>query len=186
MLKHTDIKPKIRIVLNGEPYEVVEENYVFKGRGQSTVQARLKNLVNGKIITKTFHAGENIEEAEIERSKIKFLYSKADKLYFCLIHDSLKKFEIKKEILERKADFLKQNEIIDGIFFEGKLINIEVPIKVKLKVISAPPGIKGGRETSGTKTVILETNTEIQVPLFIKEGDIIEVNTETGEYVRRL
>ncbi|MFN7088915.1 MAG: elongation factor P, partial [Candidatus Paceibacteria bacterium] len=105
---------------------------------------------------------------------------------FCLHNDPSKRFELKKEILGIKADFLKQNEIYDGIFFNEKLINLEMPLKIQLKVISAPPGIKGGRETPGTKPVILETGAEIQAPLFIKEGDIIEVNTETGEYVRRV
>ena len=186
MLEHTDLKSKVRIVLNEEPYEVIETNYVFKGRGQSTTQAKLKNLITGKVITKTFHAGDNIEEAEIEKETVKFLYSKDNKFYFCLEEDPSKKLELPKNTLGIKANFLKQNEVVTGIFFKEKLINIEMPLKIQLKVISAPPGIKGGRETPGTKPVILETNTEIQAPLFIKEGDIIEINTETGEYVRRI
>lgn len=186
MLEHTDLKSKMRIVLNGEPYEVLETEYVFKGRGQSTTQAKLKNLITGKVITKTFHAGDEIEEAEIEREKVKFLYSKKDNFYFCLEKDPTKRFEINREILGIKANFLKQNDIVTGIFFEEKLINIEMPLKIQLKVISAPPGIKGNRETPGTKTVVLETGAEIQAPLFIKENDIIEINTETGEYVRRI
>lgn len=186
MLEHTDLKPRVRIVLDKEPYEVIDANYVFKGRGQSTTQVKLKNLINGKVITKTFHVGDDIEEAEIEREKVKFLYSKNNTFYFCLENDPSKRFELKKEILGFKINFLKQNDIVTGIFFEERLINIEIPLKIQLKVVSAPPGIKGGRETPGTKPVILETGIEIQVPLFIKEGDVIEVNTETGEYVRRI
>lgn len=186
MLEHTDLKTRVRIVLDGEPYEVLETNYVFKGRGQSTTQAKLKNLITGKVVTKTFHAGDDIEEAEIEREKVKFLYSKGEKFYFCLETDPSKRFELIKSNLGIKANFLKQNDIVNGLFFEEKLINIEMPLKIQLKVISAPPGIRGGREIPGTKSVLLETGIEIQVPLFIKEGDIIEINTETGEYVRRI
>ncbi|BCX15222.1 MAG: elongation factor P [Candidatus Parcubacteria bacterium] len=186
MLEHTDLKPRLRIVLNKEPYEVIETNYVFKGRGQSTTQAKLRNLITGKVITKTFHAGDDIEEAEIERENIRFLYSKNNIFYFCSPNNPSQRFELKKDILGTKANFLKQNDTVTGIFFEEKLINIEMPLKIHLKVISAPPGIKGGRETPGTKPVILETGTEIQAPLFIEESDVIEVNTETGEYVRRV
>ena len=186
MLEHTDLKPRLRIILDGEPYEVIDTEYVFKGRGQSTTQAKLRNLITGKVITRTFHAGDDIEEAEIERDRIKFLYSKGDRFYFCLENDSSKRFELKKDVLGVKGNFLKKNDIVTGIFFEEKLINIEMPLKIQLKVVSAPPGIKGGRETPGTKPIVLETGAEIQAPLFIKEGDIIEINTETGEYVRRI
>lgn len=186
MLEHTDLKPRLRIVLDGEPYEIIDTSYVFKGRGKSTTQAKLKNLINGKVITKTFHAGDEIEEAELERQKVRFLYSKNNIFYFYSEDNPSKRFELKKDILGAKTNFLKKNDSIIGIFFAEKLINIDMPLKMQLKVISAPPGIKGGRETPGTKPVILETGVEIQAPLFIQEADIIEVNTETGEYVRRI
>lgn len=186
MLEHTDLKKGIRIIIDDEPYEVIDYSFIFKGRGSSTVQVKLRNLINGKLISKTVHANERFEEAEIERGKVKFIFSKGNEFYLSLVDQPSQRFVLTKEILGLKCNFLRKNDIVDGIFFHDKLINIQLPIKMQFKVISAPPGLKGGRETAGTKPVILETNFEIQAPLFIKEGDIVEINTETGEYVRRL
>lgn len=186
MLEHTDLKKGVRIVINKEPYEVVDYNFVFKGRGGSTVQVKLRNLINGKLVSKTVHANEKFEEAEIERKKVKFIFHKGDEFYFSLTNDLSQRFMLKREILDIKSNFLRKGDVVDGVFFQGKLITIQLPIKIQLKVVSAAPGLKGGRETAGTKPVVLETDTEIQAPLFIKEGDVIEINTETGEYVRRI
>jgi elongation factor P len=183
MLKHSDLKPKVKFILEGEPWEVIDSTFIFKGRGSSTVQVKIKNLINGKVITKTFHQNDEFEPAEIEREKVKFLYSKNKKYHFQL---DGKNFEIDESILGKKALFIKKGDEVQGIFFEDKLIGIELPLKMTFKVISAPPGIRGGREQPGTKPVTIETGAIINVPLFVEEGDIIEINTETGEYVRRL
>jgi elongation factor P len=183
MLKHSDLKPKVKFILDGEPWEVIDSSFIFKGRGSSTVQAKIKNLINGKVVTKTFHQNDEFEEAEIEREKVKFLYSKNKKYYFQLDD---KNFEIDENILGKKALFIKKGDEVQGVFFEEKLIGIELPLKMTFKVISAPPGLRGGREQPGTKPVTIETGATINVPLFVKEGDIVEINTETGEYVRRI
>jgi elongation factor P len=104
MLKHSDLKPKVKFILDGEPWEVIDSTFIFKGRGSSTVQAKIKNLINGKVVTKTFHQNDEFEEAEIEREKVKFLYSKNKKYYFQLDD---KNFEIDESILGKKA-FLYQ------------------------------------------------------------------------------
>lgn len=186
MLEHTDLKRGVKIIFNSEPYEVIDYSFIFKGRGSSTVQVKLRNLINGKLISKTVHANEKFEEAEIERQKVKFIFSKGDEFCFCLVDNPSQRFVLSRKILDMKSNFLRKNDVVEGVFFQEKLINIQLPIKIQLKVISAPPGLKGGRETAGTKSIILETGTEIQAPLFIKEGDIIEINSETGEYVRRI
>lgn len=186
MLEHTDLRKGVKITIDNEPYEVLDYNFSFKGRGSSTVQVKLKNLITGKLTTRTVHANERFEEAEIERSKIRFLFNKNDDFNFCLVDHPNQRFALKKDILGIKTNFLRQNDVVEGLFFNERLINIQLPIKIQFKVISAPPGLKGGRETAGTKPVIIETGFEIQAPLFIKEGDIVEINTETGEYVRRI
>ena len=183
MLKHSDLKPKVKFILEGEPWEVIDSTFIFKGRGSSTIQVKIKNLINGKVVTKTFHQNDEFEEAEIERKKVKFLYSKNKKYYFQLDD---KNFEINESILGNKALFIKKGDEVQGIFFEDKLIGIELPLKITFKVISAPPGLRGGREQPGTKPVTIETGAIINVPLFVKEGDIVEINTETGEYERRV
>ncbi len=186
MLSHSDLKPGVRFILDGEPYEVIDSKFIFKGRGSSTTQAKIRNLINGKVLTKTFHQSDEFEEAEIEKQTVVFLYSKNNRFYFSLEKDKSQRYEIDGTILGNKAMFLKQNEIYKGLFFDEKLIGIDLPIKMTFKVISAPPGIKGGREQPGTKPVTIETGATIQAPLFVEDGDIIEINTETGEYVRRI
>jgi len=186
MLKHSDLKPGVRFVLNDEPYEVIDSTFIFKGRGSSTLQAKIRNLINGKVLTKTFHQNDVFEEAEIEKEEVIFLYSKNNKYYFALKDDRSQRFELDKSVLGNKVMFLKEKDEVEGIFFDEKLINIDLPLKMTFRVISAPPGLKGGRETPGTKPVTIETGAIIQTPLFVEEGDIIEVNTETGEYVRRV
>lgn len=186
MLSHTDLKKGVRFILNKEPYEVLESSFVFKGRGSSVVQTKIKNLLNGNVLSRTFHPGEEFEEVEIKKIKVKFLYSHRDRFFFCKENNSPDRFDLPKEVIGDSAIFLKPNEIVEGIQFQGKIVNISLPIKVQLKVKEAPPGVKGDRAQSGNKAVVLETGAAINVPLFIKTGDIIEVNTETGEYVRRI
>ena len=186
MLNHTDLKKGVIFTLEKQPYEVLESSFVFKGRGSSVVQTKVKNLITGNILSRTFHPGDNFEEAEIEKINVKFGYTHKGKFIFSRENDSSSRFELPKEVIDDSADFLKPNEIIEGMVFEGKIINISLPIKVQLKVTEAPPGIRGDRAQGGTKVVTLETGTTINAPLFIEQGDVIEVNTEGREYVRRI
>jgi elongation factor P len=186
MLSHTDLKKGVRFILNGEPCEVLDSSFVFKGRGSSVVQTKIKNLITGNTLSKTFHPGDQFEEAEIEKIRVKFLYSHRDKFFFCKEENPANRFDLPKEVIGDSVIFLKPNEIVEGMQFQDKIINISLPIKVYLKVKEAPPGVKGDRAQGGTKTVVLETGAEINAPLFIKTGDIIEVNTEKREYVRRV
>lgn len=186
MLSHTDLKKGVRFILDGQLYEVLESSFVFKGRGSSLSQTKIKNLITGNILSRTFHPGEEFEETEIKKIKVKFLYTYRDKFFFSKENGSSFRFDLSKEVIGTAVIFLKPNEIVEGMQFKGKIINISLPIKVHLKVTEAPPGVKGDRAQSGTKTVTLETGAKVNAPLFIGEGDIIEVNTETGEYVRRI
>ena len=127
-----------------------------------------------------------LEEAEIEKIRIKFLYLHRDRFFFSEENNPSTRFDLPKDIIGDSADFLKQNQIVDGLRFENKIINISLPIKTHLKVTEAPPGAKGDRAQSGNKVVTLESGAQINAPLFIEVGDIIEVNTETREYVRRV
>lgn len=186
MTDYSELKKGIRIILNNQPHEIVEASHVFKGRGHSTLQVKLKNLINGNVISQTFHPSDNFEEAELQKVKAKFIYSNRDQYFFSEEDNSSKRFNLTEEQIGKSSQFLKPNQAVEGIIFKNKIINIFLPIKIPLKVTEAPPGLKGGRSQPGTKVVILETKTKINVPLFIKEGDIIEINTQTGEYVRRI
>ena len=186
MLSFSELERGSRIMFEGQPYELIEASLMFKGRGSSVLQAKIKNLINGETISKTFHGSDSFEEAEITKVKIKFLYAHKEKLVFCFETNPSQRFELSSEIIGKSSQFLKPNMILDGIQLDEKIINISLPIKVQLKATEAPVGLKGDRSQSGTKSVTLETGAIINAPLFIKEGDIIEVNTETSEYVRRV
>lgn len=186
MLDFSELQKGKRIIIANQPYEIIEAAPLFKGRGHSVLQARIKNLVSGEILSKTFHPSDVFEEAEIEEFEAKFLYSHRGKYFFAEKDNPKRRFELTSEILGKKTDFLIQGQEVRAQVFQERIINIVLPIKIQLKVVESPPDFRGNRAEAGVKQVTLETGAKINVPLFIKEGDIIEVNTETEEYVRRV
>ncbi len=173
MLGLSDLKKGVNIIYNSEPYEIIEASLMFQGRGHSTLTAKLKNLINGNALTATFHPSDSFEEAEISKIKAKFLYFHRDKFVFCEENNPSVRFELTKEAIGSAVQFLKPNQIIESLQFEGKIINIILPIKVQLKVAEAPPGVKGERAQAGTKQVKLETGAIVNVPLFIETRTIL-------------
>ena len=186
MLSHNDLKKGVQFLFEGMPYQILDSSFVFKGRGSSIVQVRMKNLINGNVLSRSFHPGEEFEEIEIQKIMVKFIYFHRDKYIFSREDNPSFRFELSKDIIGESVKFLKPNQVLEGIEFKGKIINVSLPIKINLKVTEAPPGVKGDRAQGGTKTVTLETGAQINVPLFIESGDIIEINTEKGEYVKRV
>jgi elongation factor P len=186
MISYSELEKGIQIILDGEPYEIIEGAPMFKGRGHSVFQAKIKNLKTGKVVSQTFHPSDIFEEAKVFKKEIKFLYFHRKKYVFCEKGNPSNRFTLSAEEIGEKINFLKENQIVEALLFENKIINIILPIKIILKVAQAPPGIKAGRAEAGTKQVILETGAKINAPLFIDKGDTIEINTETGEYVRRI
>jgi len=186
MIAYNEIKKGAYIIIEGEPYEVLETNLNFRGRGKSVIQAQVRNIATGEILSRTFHPGDKFEEAEISKTKVKFLYSHRGKCFFCHEDNPSQRFFLDEKEIGEKASFLKENSVLEGLVFNGKIVNISLPIKISLKVVEAPPGLRAGRAEAGTKQVVLETGAKINTPIFIKEGDIIEVNTESGEYIRRV
>lgn len=185
MVSYSELKRGTRILYKNQPHEIIEASSVFKGRGHSTLQVKLKNLITGSIISESFHPSDNFEQVDIIKLTAKFLYSHRYKYVFCKDNSS-DRFELKKDQLGSIAKFLKPNQKVEVIIFNNEIVNISLPVKITLKVEQAPPGVKGDRAQSGNKLVTLETEAEINVPLFVEQGDIIEINTETGEYVRRI
>ncbi|MCH7605198.1 elongation factor P [Patescibacteria group bacterium] len=186
MLGHNDLKQGVQFILEGDPYQVLDSSFTFKGRGSSTMQAKIKNLKNGNILTRTFHQGDDFKEAELEKKNIAFIYSDRRKYVFAEQDNPSNRFEFQQEQIGDQARFLIPNTVVEGLVFQGKIINISLPIKMQFRVKEAPPGIKGDRAQGGTKTITLETGAVIQAPLFVGTGDMVEINTETGEYARRI
>ncbi len=186
MVSTSDFQKGIIINLESQPWLIVDFQFAHPGKGAAFVRTKLKNLITGNIIERTFKSGEQFEETKTEKIKAKFLYFHRDKFFFSKEKEPSFRFDVPKETIGNAVSFLKTNQIVDAILFEEKIINISLPIKVFLKITEAPPSFKGNTAQGGTKTVTLETGATINVPLFIEEGDIIEVNNETGHYVRRV
>jgi elongation factor P len=186
MLIYSEITKGTRMIMDGQPYEVIEASNSFKGRGHSVLQVKLKNLKSENVVTRTIHPSDSFEEAEISKQEVKFLYSHKDKYVFSDKDNPSKRFELNAEQVGEKNRFLKPNQMVELILSDDEIINFSLPIKVELKVVEAPPGERGNRAESGNKMVTLETGAKINAPLFIENGDILEVNTETGEYSKRV
>lgn len=180
-----ELKSKTFFIYEGQPYVVLETHHLKMQQRRPTVQVKMRNLINGKILERNFAQSDVFEEADVERQKVKYLYNHRDQYWFCQENDPSKRFELKTEILGDSVKFLKPNTVLEAILFEDKVINVELPIKMDFKVIEAPPAVRGDTAQGGVKQVKLETGAMVNVPLFINQDDIIRINTETGEYTER-
>lgn len=186
MLSYSDIKEKKFIVFEDEPFEVLS-SHVFRKQQRKPVNAtKLRSLVTGRIIEHSFHASDKVEEAEIEKREIKYLYTHRDEYWFSEAKDPSKRFKLEEGPIGEAKKFLKADTVIEALDFDSRIIGIKLPIKMDLKVTEAHPATKGNTVQGGTKSVKLESGAEIQVPMFIKEGDTVRVNTETGAYTDRV
>src|SRR3989339_54687 len=186
MLTHTDLKKGVQFILDGQPWEVLEAQLSKMAQRRPVIQSKIKNLLDGRVLERNFQQGDVFEEAELEKKEIKFIYQSRGEYFFCEPKNASKRFSFTEAQIGMQAKFLKPNENVTGIVFEEKIINFVLPIKVQLKVKESAPGVKGDRAQGGTKEAVLESGAVIQVPLFVERGDTIEVNTETGTYVRRV
>jgi elongation factor P len=186
MLNYYDLRRGVQFIMDGQPHEVLEFQQIKKARAAGLLQAKIKNLITGKILERTFHQGDTFEETEIEKISAKFIYANREKFVFSRIDDPSKRFELAENQIGPAAKFLAPNMEVEANIYEKQIIGVTLPIKVQLKAKEAAPGVKGNRAQSGTKAVVLETGATIQAPLFIQSGDILEINTETGEYSKRV
>lgn len=186
MLSYTDLKKGILFVLDGEPYEVLESGFLRMQQRKAVVQTKIKNLITGKIVDKNWQASDEFEEAEIEKKPAVFIYSHRGEYWFSEKGNPKNRFSLTQELLGQSAQFLKPNTEVITVIFNGKVIKVLLPIKIDFKVIEAPPSLKGNTAQGGSKVVTIEGGAKVSVPLFVNSGDIIRVNTETGEYVERV
>jgi elongation factor P len=184
-LTYDEIKERKYIVLDGEPWEVLT-SHVFRKQQRKPVNAvKLRNLISGKVTEKSFHVSEKVEEAEIESSDVKFLYENRGEYWFCDPEVPSNRFKIDESVIGVQAKFMKKDSIIEALSFDEKVIGVKMPIKIDLMVTEAHPAVKGNTAQGGTKVVVVETGATVNVPMFIKEGEVIRINTETGEYTER-
>ena len=184
MADTSDFRNGLIIKFKNDLYSIVEFQHVKPGKGGAFVRSTLKNLRTGRVLENTFRAGEKVETVRVERRKYQYLYSDGDSLV-CMDNETYEQINIAKELISDGLKFLKESEEVEVLLNGSEIISIEIPIFINLKVVETEPGFKGDTATGAVKAAKLETGAQINVPLFINEGDILRVDTRTGEYVSR-
>jgi len=186
ILSYNEIVQKTVIDYNGEPYEVLS-SHVFRMQQRKPVnQTKLRNLVSGKVTEISFHQSETVPEADISRMQADYLYTNRGESWFAENGNAKNRFAFPEDSVADKVKWLKTNSTVEILVYKDKPITVTVPVKVDLTVVEAPPAIKGDTATGGNKLVKVETGAGVLTPLFINEGDIIKINTDTGDYVERV
>lgn len=184
MYQPTDLKKGVIVQIDGKPYRVIEYAQKVMGRGGSIVNVKLKNLIDGSVIPKTFKGQERIEPAEVRTRNVQYLYSDGQTFFF-MDPSSFEQFELPGEVVDTAAGYLKEGETLGLQFFDDRVISVDLPKNLYLEVTYAEDVVKGDTTSSVLKDATLETGIAVKVPSFIKVGDVISVDTATGEYRER-
>ncbi len=185
MYTASDLRKGLKIVIDNEPYIIIDFQFSKPGKGQALYKCKLKNMITGVIIDKTYRSIDTFQPADLEERKMQFLYKQDDQYCFMDMETYEQVFLTEDQVGDAK-NFLIDNLEVEVLFFEGKPIGIELPNFVDIKVVKSEPWVKGDSVSSNTKPVVLETGYVIRVPTFIEEGEKIRVDTRTGEYVTRI
>ena len=185
MATTADFKNGLVLLVDGKLQQIVEFQHVKPGKGPAFVRTKLKDVVSGKTVDKTWNAGVKVDTATVDRRDMTYLYNDGTN-YVVMDDKTFEKFELPEENFGDAAKFLLENMHVQVSFYEGDALFAELPISVDLKVEHTEPGLQGDRSTGGTKPATLETGAEIQVPLFLETGNVVKVDTRTGEYLSRV
>jgi elongation factor P len=185
VLDFSDLKGTGQILkYNNEPYQIIWSNFMRTAQRKPVIQTKMRNLITGKVMEYSFKYGEKIEGADVIKRKAQFLYNDDEGAHF-MDPESYENFVVPKALVADQQGFLKEGSDVTIMFFEDRSIGLDLPVKIDLKVTETADGIKGNTATGGFKPATLETGMIVNVPLFIKEGDVIRVNTQSGDYVER-
>lgn len=185
MLSLSELKIGKVLKMNNQPYVIIKADHHKMGRGGAVLKTKLRNLLSGSIMEQTFQGNEKAEEAEVETKKANYLYKDETNAYF-MDNADFEQFELPLEALGDQTIFLKDNTEVNVLYYENKPMAIKLPIKMEFRITMAPPGIKGNSASNVMKQAEIETGALINVPLFVETGDMIRINTETGEYAERV
>lgn len=185
MISTSDFRNKLIIEVDGEIYSIVWFQHHKPGKGGAVMRTKLRNIRTAAITERSFKAGEKFPEVDLEQQKKQHMYSDGDTCHFMDVK-TYEQITISREQIGESVKFLKENMEVDVLYLKGEIIGVELPIFVELKVTGTVPGVKGDTVSSTMKPATLETNTDVQVPLFINVGDVIKVDTRTGEYMERV
>lgn len=191
MLNYNEIKERKYIVIDDEPYEVISAHVSRKQANKPVNKTKLKSLMSGRVVEHTFHMSDKVDEADMSRRNIIYIYSQGDTHWFHSEGDKSDRFTLDSNVVGNILDYISANDTLDALVYtddedNDKIIGFKLPIKMEMTVTEAPPSIKGNTATGGDKLVTLNTGLKVTVPLFINVGDIIAVNTDNGEYTERV
>jgi elongation factor P len=186
MLAYNEVRERAYIVFEGEPYEVLSSHVFRKQQRKPVNQVKLRNLISGRQTEATFHQSDKVEEATIDTKEIQYLYTNRGESWFAEADDASARFSLPEEQVADSVKFIRPNDTITALVYDEKIVGTKVPLKVELTVKEAPPNIRGNTSTGGTKPVVMETGYIVNVPLFINVGDVLRINTQTGEYTERV
>ncbi|MEJ0053604.1 MAG: hypothetical protein WDN10_02665 [bacterium] len=186
VLSYNEIVPKVVIEYEGAPYEVLS-SHVFRMQMRKPVnQTKLRSMLTGKVTEISFHQSETVKEADISTMEANYLYTNRGQSWFAETGNAKNRFFFEEDAVSDKVKYLVPNSEVEIFQYEGKQVSVKIPVKIDLKVTDAPPAVKGNTAQGGSKLVTLESGATVNVPLFINEGDILRLNTDTGEYVERV
>jgi elongation factor P len=184
MLSTNEFRTGSTVTIDGDAWQVVEFQHVKPGKGAAFVRAKLRNLCTGAVVEKTFNAGEKFPKAHIDRREMEYLYAGDDNFVF-MDTENFEQSELEKSVLGNAVNFLKENMKVNMMFYQGKVLGVDLPNVVELTVVETDPGIRGDTATGGAKPATMDTGYVVKVPLFIEAGDVLRIDTRTGEYVER-
>lgn len=185
MISTADFRNGSRLLIDKEPFYIVEFQHVKPGKGGAFVRTKLKSYRTGNVLDRTFRSGERLEEPNLEERDMQFLYAAGD-TYTFMDTETFEQFTYEKKQLGVNADLLKENTISKVLIYEHRPLAVELPIFIELKVVDGEPGVRGDTASGGTKPVVVETGAMIKVPLYLEIGEVIKIDTRTRAYVERV
>ena len=184
MISTNEFKTNLTVTIDGDAWQVVEFQHVKPGKGAAFVRAKMRNLCTGSVVERTFNAGERLPEAHIDRRDMQYLYLDGEKYVF-MDNENYEQMELTKEQIGSGINFLKENMPVKVVVYETRILGVELPNTVELTVVKTDPGIRGDTATGGSKPATMDTGYVVKVPLFINEGDVLQIDTRSGDYIAR-
>ena len=184
MITAGDFRNGVTFDMDGQVYQVVEFQHVKPGKGAAFVRTKFKNVITGAVVEKSFNPTDKFENAYVERKEYQYLYKEGD-LYYFMDMETYDQIPLNEDKLGDNFKFVKENDTVKIMSYKGNVFGVEPPLFVELEVVDTEPGVRGDTATNVTKPATLETGAEIRVPIFINEGDMIRIDTRTGEYMER-
>ena len=184
MISAGDFRKGVTFEFEGNIYNVVDFQHVKPGKGAAFVRTKIKNIITGQVLERTFNPTEKVEEAKIERKEMQYLYQD-DNLFYFMDNETYEQVPVNADVVDEDLKFVKENENVTVCFYAGSAFSVEPPLTVTLEVTETEPGVKGDTATGATKPATVETGATVLVPLFIGTGELIKIDTRTGEYLSR-